>query len=151
MVQETLRMSSAVPLALFHRALDDVCFQSFNIPKDTILIPNLYGIHHDPVVWGASAQEFKPERFLCQNGLQSPASRNALPFGAGKRLCPGENLAKSELFLLATSTIQRFSVLVDPDSPLPTMDQEVGGIIAPPKPHKIVFKKRTPGEYCTDY
>jgi cytochrome P450 family 2 subfamily U polypeptide 1 len=66
-VLETLRISSVVPLSLFHRATEDVVVGGVLIPKDTTVISNLYGVHHDPTIWGKNVEDFVPERFLSPN------------------------------------------------------------------------------------
>jgi len=53
---ETFRHSSVVPLGLFHSAMRDVKFHGFSIPKDTVVIANIYGVHHDKDIWGTSIQ-----------------------------------------------------------------------------------------------
>jgi len=57
----------------------------------------------------SSAKEFKPERFLDSNNnlIVAKASQGWLPFGGGKRACPGEKLAMTNLFLLQCRLIQK--------------------------------------------
>ena len=65
-----------------------------------------------------------------------------MPFSSGKRICLGENLAKTELFLITTSVFQSFKIVPDPDSPKPSLEAQVNGIVAVTKPHQLVFHER---------
>jgi cytochrome P450 len=63
-VKETLRLYPSLPLALPHASVEAVTVGGYYIPKKTMVIMNLWAIGRDPIVWGADASEFKPERFL---------------------------------------------------------------------------------------
>ncbi|XP_052370062.1 steroid 17-alpha-hydroxylase/17,20 lyase-like [Oncorhynchus keta] len=77
------------------------------IPKNTVIIPNLFGAHHDPAVW-TDPYSFKPERFLEGGGA---STRALLPFGGGARLCLGEAVAKMELFLFTAYLLRDFQFI----------------------------------------
>ena len=49
---EVFRNSSIVPFGVFHSAMEDVTFHGYNIPKDTVIMGNLWEVHHDKEVWG---------------------------------------------------------------------------------------------------
>lgn len=68
-----------------------------------------------------------------------------LPFGAGKRVCPGETLAKNRLSLIVTTLLQKFSFLpVEGDPPLPTDPRKYDmGAILEPTPYRIRVVPRT--------
>ncbi|CAM4616542.1 unnamed protein product, partial [Caretta caretta] len=72
----------------------------------TTLIPNLTSIMVDKNVW-ETPDTFNPEHFL-ENG-QFRKREAFLPFSAGKRVCPGEQLARTELFIFFTTLIQKFT------------------------------------------
>lgn len=56
------------------------------LPKDTSIFINIWGVHHNPEYWGADAEDFRPERFL-DNELKHPAA--FMPFSYGPRSCLG--------------------------------------------------------------
>ena len=84
-MHELLRMSSVTPLGVQHKAMKDLDFHGYRIPKDTMILANLYAVHHDPGVY-KNPGVFLPERFLGEEGkmLKSDAF---LPFSSGKRGC----------------------------------------------------------------
>ncbi|CAL8110137.1 unnamed protein product [Orchesella dallaii] len=140
-IQEVLRFSSLVPTGLIHKTLTDVTLGGFNVPKNHWVMANLQGVHHDPEIWG-DPENFRPERFLSENGEEVVKHEALLPFSFGKRVCLGESLARDELFLFITGIFQAFDVETDPNSPRPTTEQLNSNIIAIPKPHQLVLKER---------
>lgn len=138
-IHETLRFSTLVPFSLFHNTLKDVEFQGYTIPKDTMIIPNVYEAHFDPIVWG-DPENFRPERFLTKDG-KFQRHEAMIAFSVGKRVCLGESLARDELFLFTTSLLQKFSVEMDPNSPRPKLESKFNQIVTP-NPHKLLFHAR---------
>ena len=88
-MHELLRLSSIVPLGVFHKAMKDVDFHGYRIPKDTMIFANLYAVHHDPKVY-KNPGVFLPERFLGEEG-KTLKSEAFLPFSTGKRGCEEKN------------------------------------------------------------
>uniref|UniRef100_A0A0G7ZNY6 Cytochrome P450 CYP750A27v1 n=1 Tax=Picea glauca TaxID=3330 RepID=A0A0G7ZNY6_PICGL len=97
-VKETLRLYPSLPLALPHESVEAVTVGGYYIPKKTMVIMNLWAIGRDPDVWGADASEFNPERFLRveEHAMDLSGGQSdfrMLPFGAGRRSCPGSAMA----------------------------------------------------------
>ncbi|MCJ1267976.1 hypothetical protein MMC22_007862 [Lobaria immixta] len=68
-------------------------------------------LHYNQDVWGASAAEFDPDRFLRDKSLtRNPSFR---PFGGGVNLCPGQYLAKKVVVAFVALTLSRFEVSLD--------------------------------------
>jgi hypothetical protein len=112
-ILETLRITSHIPLGIFRRTLTDVeCF-GYVLPEDTILIPNLWKMHHDEELY-PKPYEFRPERFLDSNGKLLCSTheriRNLMPFGCGKRVCPGKNIANNIIFLCLANMLVNFKL-----------------------------------------
>ncbi|KAK3765316.1 hypothetical protein RRG08_027322 [Elysia crispata] len=83
---------------------------------------------------------FRPERFLDVKGKFSQPG-HFVPFGVGRRACPGESLAKMEIFLVVTSLIQRFDLQPAVPGQLPSL-KPVEGMLFSPEPFKIRFVDR---------
>ena len=141
-MMETLRYSSMVPLGILHSAVEDVRLGDCLIPKGAIVFANLYGVHHDPEIWG-DPEVFRPERFINpEDGSLITKQEALMPFSVGKRVCLGETLARTELFLFIASIFRIFSVTWDPNSPKPSKDDSIDATILAPKPHKLIFTIR---------
>ena len=141
-ILEAQRYASIAPLSVFHRTLDNVPnFHGFFIPKDTIIIPNLYSAMRDPKIWN-HPNSFQPERFLSDNGTTLNIPEAFIPFGIGKRVCIGQSLAKVELFLFVSSLFQRFQVSTVPNEPKPKIEYSTGTVLIL-KPHRLVLTERT--------
>ena len=85
-ILETLRIVSQAPLGVFRKTNSDVELFDYKIPRGTILVPNLWRIHHDSRVYGEPFQ-FRPERFITSTGELLDSSnemmKNLTPFGYG--------------------------------------------------------------------
>ena len=84
----------------------------YHIPKDSIILTNIWAIHHDESKW-PKPDEFLPERHLDKNGkfIKSP---DWILFGVGHRSCLGQQLAKMELFIMTVALFQRFNFTLAP-------------------------------------
>ncbi|XP_071808271.1 steroid 17-alpha-hydroxylase/17,20 lyase-like [Asterias amurensis] len=106
---EILRFGSVAPLGVPHSTLVDTTLNGYKIKKGTMVMINHIGLHFDPEKWD-QPEQFKPERFLNENGqLPDKLPENFLPFGLGRRVCLGEDFAKKELFLIFTWLFGRYT------------------------------------------
>jgi cytochrome P450 len=76
------------------------------VPRGTIVLVNAWGIHNDPKIW-EEPRKFKPERFQSLEGERKDGIM-LLPFGVGRRGCPGEGFAMRMVGLALGSLIQCF-------------------------------------------
>ncbi|KFK34577.1 hypothetical protein AALP_AA5G163900 [Arabis alpina] len=100
-VQETFRLHPPAPLLLPRLTMSDIKIQDYDIPKNTMIQINTYTIGRDPKNW-TKPDEFIPERFV-DNPIEYKGQHyELLPFGAGRRVCPGmaTGMAIVELCLL---------------------------------------------------
>ncbi|OQU80433.1 hypothetical protein SORBI_3007G128000 [Sorghum bicolor] len=109
-ISETLRLYPVAPLLLPHESAADCAVGGYDVPRGTLLFVNAYAIHRDPAVWEEPG-EFRPERFGRDGGKAAEAEaegRLMLPFGMGRRRCPGETLALRTVGLVLATLIQCF-------------------------------------------
>lgn len=108
-IKETLRLYPPGPLLVAHESSKPCNISGLHVPKNTILLVNAYAIQRDPKFWGTDSMEFKPERFegyhdddLDDKGLKY------MPFGYGRRRCPGEGMGMKVVALALASLVQCF-------------------------------------------
>ncbi|KAK2985664.1 hypothetical protein RJ640_006927 [Escallonia rubra] len=102
-INETLRLFPAAPLLVPHESSDDSTVGGFDVPRGTMLLVNAWAMHRDPAVWD-DPTTFKPERF---EGREN-GGHNFVPFGMGRRQCPGAGLANRVVALALAAMIQCF-------------------------------------------
>ncbi|XP_024371882.1 cytochrome P450 750A1 isoform X2 [Physcomitrium patens] len=92
-IKETLRLHPVAPMLAPHAALNPCKAFGFDIPGGTWVIINAWAIARDPAVW-KDPTEFNPDRFMQDDpNALNPRVFEMLPFGAGKRMCPGVAMA----------------------------------------------------------
>lgn len=110
--KETLRIHPTVPL--LGRLSSESCnVGGYEIPAKTLLFVNLWSLGRDPEVW-EDPLEFRPERFM---GMEARGKENLdvrgqhfelIPFGSGRRSCPGASLAQQVVKTNIAAMIQCF-------------------------------------------
>lgn len=103
-VKETLRLFPSGPLLVPHETSADCTVANYDIPHGTMLLVNAYAIQRDPKLWD-NPLEFKPERF---DGNEEGKGFNYLPFGFGRRKCPGKLIANRTVGLVLGTFVQCF-------------------------------------------
>ncbi|XVF39856.1 hypothetical protein PTKIN_Ptkin01aG0066100 [Pterospermum kingtungense] len=102
-INETLRLFPPAPIIPAHESSQDCTVGGYNIPKGTMFLVNAWAIHRDPKLWDDSTS-FRPERF---EGFEGEACK-FIPFGMGRRGCPGAGLAHRVVGLALAALIQCF-------------------------------------------
>ncbi|XP_058715529.1 steroid 21-hydroxylase-like isoform X3 [Poecile atricapillus] len=125
-VSETLRLRPPAPLALPHCALRHTSLGGLPVVAGTVLVPNLLAAQQDPDIW-QHPEVFLPERFLAPGA----PSRSLLPFGCGARSCPGEGLARAELFVFLGLILREFRLEPGPGG-LPGLRGSPGTVLRCP-------------------
>lgn len=106
-ISETLRLKPAAPILVPHKASEDCEIAGYHVPRDSMVLINAWAIHRDPSLWD-DPTAFKPERFEARPGEESKAHKLIMPFGIGRRACPGAPLAQRVVSLTLGSLIQCF-------------------------------------------
>ncbi|KAF7818983.1 3,9-dihydroxypterocarpan 6A-monooxygenase [Senna tora] len=108
-VKEVLRLHPPAPFAL-RQSAQDCNVNGYDVKGESRTLLNVYAIMRDPQAW-VNPEEFIPERFLDEinggNGIGSQDFRY-IPFGSGRRGCPGASLALSVIHITIAALIQCF-------------------------------------------
>ncbi|XP_071681328.1 indole-2-monooxygenase-like [Lolium perenne] len=124
-IKETLRLHMPAPLLVPHLSMAGCDINGYTIPSGTRVIINSWALARDPGGW-ENAEEFVPERFLEGGSAAAVDYRGNdflyLPFGAGRRICPGIN------FAIVTVEIMLANLMYHFDWKLPHGSAREGGI-----------------------
>ncbi|CAH9080119.1 unnamed protein product [Cuscuta epithymum] len=144
-VKETLRLHPPGPLLLPHEALQDCTIDNYFVFKGTRLLVNVSKIHRDPSYW-MDPDIFKPERFLTNQHKEIDVRGKHLeliPFGSGRRICPGISFGIESVQLGLANIVHRFDVR-RPSSDLIDMSEAIGLGAAKEIPLQVLITPRLP-------
>lgn len=91
-IKESLRLRPVGPLLIPHESTEDVTVNGYHIPRKSRIIVNAWAIGRDPIAWPENAEEFFPERFRDSDIDLRGHNFELIPFGSGRRGCPGMQL-----------------------------------------------------------
>ncbi|XP_004970385.2 trans-cinnamate 4-monooxygenase [Setaria italica] len=114
-IKETLRLRMAIPLLVPHMNLHDAKLGGYDVPAESKILVNAWYLANNPDSW-RRPEEFRPERFL-EEERHVEANGNDfryLPFGVGRRSCPGIILALPILGITIGRLVQNFELLPPP-------------------------------------
>ncbi|GMR45681.1 hypothetical protein PMAYCL1PPCAC_15876, partial [Pristionchus mayeri] len=108
LVAEVQRIANVAPFGLFHKNHQETTLDGYTIPAGSIVMMNLYSTLLDENVF-ADPSSFNPDRFLTPSGeLDKRAMKRSVPYGIGSRICIGEIIARTELFTVIGTLLQKF-------------------------------------------
>ncbi|KAL0573579.1 hypothetical protein V5O48_008375 [Marasmius crinis-equi] len=157
--REVLRWRPLAPLGIPHQLAKDDWHEGSYIPKNTIVIPNIWAMNHDKDTFGLDADMFRPERHLGPDGKLAPSPPDTkqgvyiwnVTFGYGSRICPGRYVANSFLFVNIASILWAANISPEKDVqgkciPPDTSDAAAlnDGIFLKPRPFKCCITPRFP-------
>ncbi|KAK1615590.1 hypothetical protein QYE76_021107 [Lolium multiflorum] len=126
-IKETMRLHPAAPLILPREAMEPCKILGYDIPKGTTVLVNAWAIARDPKHW-EDPEVFKPERFeSCTTDFKGTDFKY-IPFGAGRRICPGMTFAQSSMEIVLAALLYHFDWEL-PDGVKPDeleMEEEMG-------------------------
>ncbi|XP_039343318.1 cytochrome P450 2J6-like [Mauremys reevesii] len=133
-IHEIQRHSSIVAVGIPRECVKDTVLQGFPVEKGTIILPNLISALLDPEHW-ETPRQFNPNHFLDQDG--NFVNKEAfLAFSAGHRVCLGEQLARTELFIFFTNLLRAFTFRLPEGVKEINTESMLGGFLQP-HPYKI--------------
>ncbi|PHT53780.1 Cytochrome [Capsicum baccatum] len=106
-VKETLRLHPPIPLLVPRQARQHVKVMGYDVGAGTMVITNGWAIGRDPEIW-EDAEEFKPERFLNSDIDFKGQDFRLIPFGSGRRGCPGISFAMATNELVLANVVRNF-------------------------------------------
>ncbi|KAI8871750.1 cytochrome P450 [Ramicandelaber brevisporus] len=109
-IKESTRLTPPLLQAVFRRVNEDYQLGEHFIPKDTLLIQNLWMAHRHPDFWGDNPLEFNPDRFAgdAKDVFWSAEHPGWLSFGYGLRGCMGMQFALMEMRIVLAMLLRRF-------------------------------------------
>ncbi|GLT73633.1 hypothetical protein SLA2020_454770 [Shorea laevis] len=145
-IKETLRLYPPAPVSVPHEAMEDIRVCGYLIPKGTRIFTNLWKLHRDPRVW-SDPDEFLPERFLSSSANLDLQGQNFefIPFGSGRRSCPGMTLALQVTHLTIASLLQGFNLATPNDDPV-DMTEGLGITMPKAAPLEVNLTPRLPAD-----
>ncbi|KAE8705525.1 Licodione synthase [Hibiscus syriacus] len=107
-IKETFRLHPPIPM-IIRKAVEECKINGYTIPAQSLLFVNMWSIARDPKVW-EDPLKFQPQRFFIDNNTIDVKGFHyqLLPFGTGRRGCPGMSLAMLELSVTLAAMIQCF-------------------------------------------
>ncbi|CAN6580468.1 unnamed protein product [Malus baccata var. baccata] len=118
-IKETLRLYPPGPTLLPHASIEDCVLAGYHIPANTRVLVNVWKIHRDPKFW-PDANEFRPERFFTTHSDIDVKGQDfeLIPFGSGRRMCPGIALALRIMPLTLASLLHGFEIATPTGEPV---------------------------------
>ncbi|GER36163.1 cytochrome P450 [Striga asiatica] len=106
-VKESLRLYPPTPLLLPRETLDKCTINGYTIPPKTLVYINAWAISRDPKYW-ENPEKFQPERFLDTNIDFLGQNFEVIPFGSGRRGCPGMAMGLVTVEILLANLLYSF-------------------------------------------
>ncbi|KAJ7640502.1 cytochrome P450 [Mycena polygramma] len=151
MILETHRFRPVTPLLIPHATSKQEEYRGYIIPKGATIMVNLWGIFHDPELYD-KPEEFIPERYLLTEygtkpGVDGSSIKHNLPFGVGRRSCPGIHLAQNSIKLNVMNLLWAFNFNAGIDSEGNTIKPDIfayhQGLAVGPRPFQCRIRPRT--------
>lgn len=123
-IKETLRLHLPAPLLIPRETSQKCTIEGYEILAKTLIYVNAWAIYRDLKAW-KDPKEFIPERFLNSNIDLRGQNFEFIPFGAGRKICPGLNLAFATMDLILANLFYSFDWELPPAMTREDIDTEV--------------------------
>ncbi|CAI0421305.1 unnamed protein product [Linum tenue] len=143
-IDETLRLYPPVPLLIPHESSQETRVCGYTVPKGAMLLVNAWSLHRDPELW-TEPERFSPERF---EGAEPAMKRKEnkyrlVPFGAGRRACPGDLLGTKVVAMALGGLVQGFELGKIDEGVEIDMGEGIGLTMARVHPLEVLCKPRS--------
>ncbi|KAK9734007.1 hypothetical protein RND81_04G107900 [Saponaria officinalis] len=106
-IKETLWLHPPIPLLVPRLSTEDAKINGYDIPSGTLVITNAWAIQRNPASWD-DPEEFNPGKFLNSSTDYKGQDFRFIPFGAGRRICPGITFAAANIELVLANLVCKF-------------------------------------------
>ncbi|KAJ8540304.1 hypothetical protein K7X08_030223 [Anisodus acutangulus] len=116
-IKELLRKHPPTYFSLTHAVIEPATLGGYDIPTDVNVEIFLPGISDDPKLW-SEPEKFDPDRFFLDKedaDITGVSGVKMIPFGMGRRICPGLNMATVHVSLMLARLVQEFEWSVYPE------------------------------------
>ncbi|XP_043694449.1 cytochrome P450 CYP82D47-like [Telopea speciosissima] len=144
-VKETFRLYPAGSL-LAREAMEECTIAGYHVPVGTRILTNLWKLHRDPSVW-SKPHEFQPERFLTSQVDVKLSGHHFefIPFGSGRRMCPGISFSLQVLHLTLAHLLHGFEFATPSGAPV-DMIETPGLTNIKASPLEVLLSPRLPSK-----
>ncbi|KAL2346361.1 hypothetical protein Fmac_000361 [Flemingia macrophylla] len=141
-IKETLRLYPPAPLNLIHESMEDCIVGGYHVSTGTRLLTNISKLQRDPLIY-PNPLEFRPERFLkTHGGIEFKGQHfELIPFGAGRRMCPGMHFSHQIMLLTLATLLHGFDIITS-DGKSVDMSEHVGIINVKASPLQVILQPR---------
>ncbi|KAI5056284.1 hypothetical protein GOP47_0028102 [Adiantum capillus-veneris] len=142
-LKETMRLHPPGPILTPRMSIEECKVGGYIIPKGSTLLTNMWAIGHDPKIW-EDPEKFMPERFLTEKGeLIDFCGQHfeLLPFGTGRRICPGLPLAIASIQSTLANLVHSFEWIL-PHGHYVNLEEKFGIVSTRAKPLMVIPQMR---------
>ncbi|XP_062194302.1 trimethyltridecatetraene synthase-like [Phragmites australis] len=150
-VKETMRLHPVAPMLVPRLSREGTSVGGYDIPAGTRVLVSVWSIGRDPALWDAP-EEFAPERFLGSKLDVKGQDYELLPFGSGRRMCPGYSLGLKVIQVSLANLLHGFAWrLPDGVTKEELSMEEIFGLSTPRKyPLEAVVEPKLPAHLYTE-
>jgi len=138
-VLESFRWRPVTSGGFPHKTTKELIWKNYRIPKGATVIGNVWAVGRDPEYF-PDPEKFDPRRWIDKQG-KIREDLKSFPFGFGRRVCPGQHISTTSIFLNTALILWAMTVKPDPTSPIDTLDFTESAN-AHPMPFKVLFEPR---------
>ncbi|XP_059640780.1 trimethyltridecatetraene synthase-like [Cornus florida] len=144
-IKETMRLHPVAPMLVPRLAREDCKVAGYDISKGTQVLVNVWTIGRDPALWD-NPNEFCPDRFIGKAIDVKGQDFELLPFGSGRRMCPGYSLGLKVIQSSLANLLHGFTWRLPDDMKVEDLNmEEIFGLSTPKKfPLDTVVEPRLP-------
>lgn len=136
-IKETMRLHPPGPLLVPRESMQHAKVHFYDVPPGTRIIVNAWAVGRDPTVWD-NADEFRPERFVDSEVDFRGRHSQLIPFGAGRRMCPGIGFTTSVVELALANLVGQFNWIV------PMLENKAPAVVDMEEAPGITSRKKVP-------